>query len=142
MTPELMIRVARPTEHPQVLELWREARGALGKNDDPEALAALIERDDEALFVAELDGRIVGSLIAAWDGWRGNMYRLTVHPGHRRQRLAHRLVATGEERLRAIGARRISALVWEADRRAARAWLAAGYEHDEGTGRFVKTLVE
>jgi ribosomal protein S18 acetylase RimI-like enzyme len=35
--------------------------------------------------VAEGDGEIVGALIAAWDGWRGNMYRLAVREGHRRE---------------------------------------------------------
>lgn len=92
------------------------------------------------MLIAELDHRIVGSLIAAWDGWRGNLYRLTVHPACRGQGIAQLLVAAGEKRLRAIGAVRLSALVWREDSRAVRVWLSAGYEHDEGTGRFVKTL--
>jgi hypothetical protein len=29
--------------------------------------------DTEALLVAELDGVVVGGLIAAWAGWRGDM---------------------------------------------------------------------
>jgi ribosomal protein S18 acetylase RimI-like enzyme len=94
------------------------------------------------LLVAQLDRRIVGSLIAVWDGWRGNLYRLTVHPTCRRQGIAHQLVAAGENHLRAVGAARISALVWRKDDRAVRTWLSASYELDEGTGRFVKTLIE
>jgi ribosomal protein S18 acetylase RimI-like enzyme len=123
-----------------VIELWRESRERTGTTDDPESLGVLLEQDPDALLVAELEGRIVGSLIAVWDGWRGNMYRLTVHPAHRRQGIAGGLVGAGEERLRALGARRISALVWEEDRTAVGAWRSAGYEYDEGTGRFVKTL--
>jgi ribosomal protein S18 acetylase RimI-like enzyme len=138
----VIIRPSRPPELVDVLKLWREARGWPGRTDDPASLRALIERDRGALLVAELDRRIVGSLIAVWDGWRGNMYRLTVHPNCRRQGIARRLVAVGEERLRAMGARRVSALVWREDARATHVWLSAGYEHDEGTGRFVKTLTE
>jgi ribosomal protein S18 acetylase RimI-like enzyme len=125
-----------------VLDLWRESRGWKGTTDDPPSLAALIECDRGALLVAEIEGQLVGSLVAAWDGWRGNMYRLTVHPYCRRQGIARRLVEAGEERLRSMGARRISVLVWMEDERAVRAWQAAGYQHDEGTGRFVKTLAE
>ena len=99
-----------------------------------------MERDPEALLVAELGGRAVGSLIAAWDGWRGNMYRLAVAPEHRGQGIALQLVKAGEERLRALGARRISALAWKRDRAAVGLWLRAGYAHEEGTGRFVKAL--
>jgi ribosomal protein S18 acetylase RimI-like enzyme len=136
------IRASRPNDLAHVLALWRESRGRTGRTDDHTSLDALIERDRDALLIAELDDRIVGSLIAVWDGWRGNMYRLTVHPTLRRQGIARQLVAAGEERLRAKGARRISALVWREDGRAVRAWLAAGYQHDEGTGRFVKTIAD
>lgn len=139
---EIAIRSAGTDDSPAVLELWRKSRGWSGKTDDSQSLGALVERDPGALLVAELNGQLVGSLIAVWDGWRGNMYRLTVHPSCRRQGIARRLVAAGEERLRALGARRITALVWSEDGRAVRAWLSAGYEHDEGTGRFVKTLAE
>jgi ribosomal protein S18 acetylase RimI-like enzyme len=139
-TAGLVIRAAQPSEVADVLRLWRESRGETGKTDDPASLAALLEGDQGALLIAELDASIVGSLIAVWDGWRGNMYRLTVNPEFRRQRVARRLVAAGESRLRALGARRISALVWREDARAVRVWRSAGYKHEDGTGRFVKTI--
>jgi ribosomal protein S18 acetylase RimI-like enzyme len=136
------VRPVRPQELSDVLGLWHEARGSTGKTDDLASLGALIEHDPDSLLVAEVDSDIVGSLIAAWDGWRGNMYRLTVHPRWQRQGIARRLVTAGEERLRSRGVKRISALVWMEDERAVRAWLSADYEHDEGTGRFVKNLVD
>ena len=96
-------------------------------------------RDHGDLFlVAEDAGRLVGTLIAGWDGWRGNMYRLAVLPAYRRQGVATALVGEAERRLRALGARRITALVigdhdWATD-----FWRAAGYEMDERMTRFVK----
>jgi ribosomal protein S18 acetylase RimI-like enzyme len=68
------------------------------------------------------------------------MYRLTVKTEFRRRGVPRRLVAAGESRLRALGARRISVLVWRDDRRAVGVWRSAGYLHEEGTGRFVKTI--
>jgi ribosomal protein S18 acetylase RimI-like enzyme len=138
----VIVRGSRPDEIGQVLDLWRDSRESTGRADDPASLRALFERDQQGLLVAELDGRIVGSLIAVWDGWRGNMYRLTVHPMCRGRGIARRLVIAGEQHLRALGARRISALVWHEDSRAVRLWASAGYEHDEGTGRFVKTIAD
>ena len=136
----VVVRACRASEIAGVLELWRKSRNGVGRTDDPLSLRHLRECDQGALLVAELEGRIVGSLIAAWDGWRGNIYRLTVHPDYRRRGVARRLIAKGEERLRAAGAKRISALVWTEDEAAVSAWLSAGYAHDEGTGRFVKTV--
>ena len=96
-------------------------------------------RDHGDLFlVAEDAGRLVGTLIAGWDGWRGNMYRLAVLPAYRRQGVATALVGEAERRLRALGARRITALVISDHDWATGFWRAAGYELDERMARFVK----
>ena len=101
------IREAGTGDIDAVLAVWAEARSAAARTaDDPEALEALLERDPGALLVAEADGAVVGVLIAGWDGWRGNVYRLAVLPSHRRQAIARTLVEAGHERLRALGARR------------------------------------
>jgi len=91
-------------------------------------------------MVAELGGVLVGTLVAAWDGWRGNMYRLAVLPVHRRIGIALALVRAGEERLVSLGAQRITALVVSSHDDATGFWVAAGYEHDLRMARYVKTI--
>jgi ribosomal protein S18 acetylase RimI-like enzyme len=134
------VRSCRSDELVEVLALWRETRGALGKTDDQQSLERLLHRDEDALLVAVQGCHIVGSLIAAWDGWRASMYRLTVHPSHQRQGIALELIQAGERVLRSRGARRVTALVREEDPGAVAVWRRAAYQHDEGTGRFVKGL--
>ncbi len=92
-----------------------------------------------ALLVAEQDGRIVGTVIAGWDGWRANLYAWLA-PKHRRQGLARRLVAVGEAQLRARGVRRASALVARDDPAAVALWAGSGYREEPLTGRFVREL--
>jgi hypothetical protein len=65
--------------------------------------------------------------IAAWDGWRGNMYRLVVIREHRRRGIDRALVRAGEEYLRRQGAYRITALVAQEDEAASAFWESAGY---------------
>lgn len=103
-------------------------------------VARLITHSERALLVAELYGEIVGSLIAAWDGWRGNMYRLAVLPSHRRRGIARALVDAGHEELRSKGARRVTALVPLAQEEAVGLWLNIGYERDAQISRFVRDL--
>jgi ribosomal protein S18 acetylase RimI-like enzyme len=86
------------------------------------------------------DPAILGVLIAAWDGWRGNMYRLAVRPEHRRRGIGLALVRAGEEHLRRQGARRITALVGYEDELAAAFWESAGYPRDREIGRRVRNL--
>jgi ribosomal protein S18 acetylase RimI-like enzyme len=93
-----------------------------------------------SLLIAEFKGRVIGALIATWDGWRGNLYRLAVREEHRRRGVALRLVQEGERRLAARGARRISVLAGRDDEMAAGLWTAAGYDRDEKIGRFVKDV--
>jgi ribosomal protein S18 acetylase RimI-like enzyme len=89
-------------------------------------------------LVADDGGHIVGSVIAAWDGWRGELYRLAVSPSHRRAGLATKLVREGERRLLEQGARRISVLVLERAELAKAFWRSAGYRPDDAIRRAVR----
>jgi ribosomal protein S18 acetylase RimI-like enzyme len=123
-----------------VLDFWRRAEAASSSTEAGEDVLGLLGRDPEALLIAEEGGEIVGTVIAGWDGWRGTFYRLAVDPGHRRGGLATALVRAGEERLRALGAHRLNAIV-ESDHPDAMAfWAAAGFELQTQRSRFVKNL--
>lgn len=135
-----VIRDARPEELDAVLRVWWEAGADESPTDDPVGLARLPVRDPHALLVADADGRLVGTLVVGWDGWRGSMYRLAVVPSMRRRGIATALVAEGERRLRELGARRISALVISSEEAAAGFWREVGYEHDARMHRYARSL--
>ncbi len=124
-----------------MLELWLQDRSehatTVDRLDDVQML--LSERPG-SLLVADADGVILGALIAAWDGWRGNMYRLAVRFEHRRRGVGLALVRAGEEHLRRQGAHRITALVAYRDETASAFWEAAGYPRDREIGRRVRNL--
>src|SRR5207247_1733455 len=131
------IRAARRGDVDAVLALWATARTAAAITpDDAPAVERAIALG--ALLVAEVDGALAGTLIAGWDGWRGNMYRLAVLPAHRRRGIARALVAAAERRLRELGAPRVTALVGRDDAEAVAVWRAAGYRHDQAIARCVR----
>jgi ribosomal protein S18 acetylase RimI-like enzyme len=131
---------AGPDQFPDVLSFWRAATEVPSSTDDPAGLTALWTRDPEALIVAREDSVIVGTVIAAWDGWRGAFYRLAVHPEHRQRGIGRALVAEGESRLQRRGARRISLFVVEAHAGAVAFWGAVGYHRDHQDVRYVRDL--
>ena len=137
---EVVVRPGRREEIGEVLAVWRAAGSVPSVSDDPASLERLLEASGDALLVAEVDGRVAGTIIAGWDGWRGNFYRLAVRPPARRRGIALRLVAEAERRLAAKGARRLSAIVMSEHDPAVALWLAAGYHHDTRVGRYVRTL--
>jgi ribosomal protein S18 acetylase RimI-like enzyme len=134
----LTVRSATPRDIPAVLALWQAASDTQTATDSPEGLELLLAADEHALILTEVEGALAGSLIAAWDGWRGSFYRLAVQPQRRRQGIATSLVREGERRLKALGAIRMTAIVSDEDPVAMSFWAAAGYERQEHRARFVR----
>lgn len=136
-----MVRGCRSDDVGSVLELWAQERSTHASTPDRrEDVERLIDDSPAALLVAERDGEIVGALIAAWDGWRGNMYRLAVREGCRREGIGIALTRAGEAYLRRCGARRVTALVAFEDEVAGAFWESAGYPVDDEIGRRVRNL--
>ncbi|HEX3840682.1 MAG TPA: GNAT family N-acetyltransferase [Acidimicrobiales bacterium] len=132
------IRTGRPSDVDSVPSLWTESDAEPTHTDNSESLSALLARDPDALLVAVDGTEMVGSVIAAWDGWRGSIYRLVVSPRHRRQGLANQLLAHAEARLTGVGAVRLQAIVTETSPPAVGFWAATGWEQQAERLRFVK----
>jgi ribosomal protein S18 acetylase RimI-like enzyme len=130
MSSDVGIRLADDDDLPAVLHLWQEAEVTPpGPTDSLEGLRRLIHDPGGVLVVAIIYGRIVGSVIGGWDGWRGSIYRLAVAPAYRRRRIARALVAEVSSVLFAKGAERISALVEHEH-----TWATAFWDSLDGLG--------
>lgn len=118
-----------------ILALWGAAYAG-GRSHFDDIPALLSHGGSSRILLAEADGRIAGSLITTFDGWRGNMYRLAVHPDFQRRGIARDLVDEAHTWLRAQGCRRITALVEGDHDYATGFWESAGYSHDAGMRRY------
>jgi ribosomal protein S18 acetylase RimI-like enzyme len=135
------VRRSRHEDAQAVLELWMQERSEHASTADRlEDVERLIEDSPAALLVAVHGGEIVGALIAGWDGWRGNMYRLAVRKDRRREGVGLALARAGEEYLHSCGVRRVTVLVAFDDEAAGGFWEAAGYPQDREIGRRVRNI--
>ncbi|MFR9797816.1 GNAT family N-acetyltransferase [Streptomyces sp. MS06] len=137
---DLRIRAAAPEDLDAVLAFWKSSAEGASISDDLAGVERLVARDPEALLLAEREGELVATVIAGFDGWRCHLYRLAVHPDHRRRGIAAALLAAAEERFVRLGGRRGDAMVLTRNRTAHRAWRAAGYAPEEHWRRWVKPL--
>ena len=130
-----LIRECRLEEAEALLTLWQAAGTSPSITDTIADIQGAI-KSIATVLVAEVDQRIVGSLIATFDGWRGNMYRLAVHPDYRQRGIGRALVKEGEKYLAKHGVKRITALVEEKYPWASAFWSSVGYEIEPGIIRF------
>ena len=136
---DVEIRAAASNQVEQVLHLWQVAgENADRPTDRREAVDRLLERDPESLLLAVEGERVVGTLIAGWDGWRAHLYRLAVLPENRRQGVARALLDAATERLVSLGASRLDAMVLEGNEDGQQLWDAAGYAPQTNWRRWVQ----
>ncbi len=135
--------IATPGDVPELLALWAVAAENDGRpGDTAQAVLTLLDRDPGACLIARQGDRIVGTLIAGWDGWRAHLYRLAVHPAMRRQGIAQALLGAGAARLRSLGATRLDAMVLDGNELGQALWHAAGYSPQAQWRRWIKPVAD
>jgi ribosomal protein S18 acetylase RimI-like enzyme len=132
------IRIAGADDARDVLALLAAHGSDRRSTDDEEAVALAIR--SRTVLVATADGALVGAVVAGFDGWRGNMYRLTVDAAYRRLGVATALVRAAERRLARRGCRRITILANQEEPGVVEFWESVGYSPDHELVRAVKDL--
>lgn len=133
-------RTALPDDAERIVRFWHESGASMGVTDTIERVRRVLSNPAAVLMLAVDDAAIVGTLLGADDGWRGNMYRLVVHPSRRREGIARQLVRHVERVFADWGVRRVTVLI-EVDRPWAKDfWTAVGYPRDDHIVRHVGTL--
>ena len=136
----LNLRAATPDDAERIVRFWHDSGASMGPGDSVESVRRVISHPAALMMLAESGDDLVGTLLGTFDGWRGNMYRLVVHPAWRRQGIARQLVKRIEQFFAECGARRITVLI-EVDRPWAGAfWATVGYPRDDRIVRHVGTM--
>jgi ribosomal protein S18 acetylase RimI-like enzyme len=129
----IRIRQAGVADAAALAELWRAA----GLDDRPAdavagELADMAARNPELLLAAtDDDGRVVGSVIAGFDGRRGWVNRLAVAAERRGEGIARRLMDRVEAELAAKGCRKVNLMVRRDNARVVAFYRQRGFEPDD-----------
>ena len=108
MGSQVVIRAYQPADQPQVIALWQSCDLVRPWNDPRKDIARKLRVNPEWFLVAEHEGRVVGTVMAGYEGHRGWINYLAVEPARRRGGLGRRLMTEAEERLRAAGCAKIN----------------------------------
>ena len=85
----------------------------------------------ELLLVGEVEGTLVGAVIAGFDGVRGSIYHLAIAPEYRRRGFATQLVRAAEDGLRRLGCPKVNLQVRAVNHEVVAFYRSIGYEIEE-----------
>jgi ribosomal protein S18 acetylase RimI-like enzyme len=88
----MIIRHFFEHDRSEVIKLWNLCGLYRPVNDPSKDIDRKIHDSPELFLVAEISGKIVGSVMIGYDGHRGWINYLGVHPDFRRQKIATKLI--------------------------------------------------
>ena len=125
------IRPFRPTDEPAVVALWERCDLTRPWNDPHKDIARKLAVRPDLFLVAELDGVVVGTVMAGYDGHRGWINYLGVDPGCRRKGVGRALMAEAERLLRLEGCPKINLQVRTGNAEAIEFYRRVGFAVDD-----------
>ena len=104
----MQVRRYQPKDELEVIALWSEVFAETAPYNQPDrSLKAKLAVDD-AIFVAELDGQVIGTTLAGYDGHRGWLYSVAVSPKARRRGVGAALIRKALNYLRQRGCPKVN----------------------------------
>ncbi|WP_214511927.1 GNAT family acetyltransferase [Pseudomonas brassicacearum] len=111
-----------------VMQLWETVFGYETAHNTPSlAIDKKLAVSDGLFFVALAGEEVVGTVLAGYDGHRGWLYSVAVHPAHRRKGLGANLVRHAEGALTARGCMKINLQIVSANENVKTFYESLGY---------------
>lgn len=125
-----MIRCMKPEDYAGVYDLWTRIKGfAIRSMDDSkENVLRFLQRNPNMSYVAEEDGKIVGSVLCGHDGRRGCLYHVCVDEKYRKRGIGTSLAKATTEALKKEGINTVSLVAFSTNETGNRFWQKLGWE--------------
>ena len=137
----LQIRAYRESDERAVVALWRECGLVRPWNDPVKDIQRKLCVQRDLFLVGTLDGRLVATVMAGYEGHRGWINYLAVATECRKQGLGRRLMDEAEVRLRAVGCPKINLQIRSSNAEVIAFYRSLGFAVDDSLS-MGKRLVE
>lgn len=131
MSDALQIRPYLEADVDAVVALWQACELTRPWNDPHKDIARKLQVQRELFLVGTLDGRIVASVMAGYEGHRGWVNYLAVHPDCQRRQFGRALMDAVQQRLLALGCPKINLQVRAGNTQALAFYQRLGFVQDE-----------
>jgi ribosomal protein S18 acetylase RimI-like enzyme len=128
--PHVLVRPFRDNDEARVIELWTFAGLVRPWNDPRKDIARKLQVQRDLFLVAELDGVVVGVVMAGYEGHRGWINYLAADIGQRRRGIGSALMLDAERRLRLVGCPKINLQVRRENAEVQAFYASLGFTED------------
>jgi ribosomal protein S18 acetylase RimI-like enzyme len=126
-----LCRPYRGDDREALVSLWRVCDLTRPWNDPYRDIERKLSVDADNLLVLEDDDRLIGSVMVGYDGHRGWVNYLAVHPDHQRRGFGHLLMSEAEKRLQVLGCPKVNLQVRGSNQAAVEFYRRIGYTLDD-----------
>jgi len=129
------IRTVVASDIDAIVAFWREVFPEYNDPTRPQRdprtnIVRKLAFGDGLFWLAADAGQVVGTAMAGYDGHRGWLYSLGVHPSRREHGIGRLLLSYAEVELKKLGCPKVNVQVLETHAGAQDFWRAAGYTPD------------
>jgi ribosomal protein S18 acetylase RimI-like enzyme len=127
----LLIRPYRPEDEKAAIKVWDECGLIVPQNNPRRDIERKLRVDPQCFLVGILDGKIVATCMAGYEGHRGWINYLAVSRNYRRKGIGRSMMEEAEARLRALGCAKINLQVRTGNRDVIEFYKKIGFQADD-----------
>lgn len=127
----MQVRAFTPADTEAVVQLWQDCELTRPWNDPHKNIARKLSVSPDLFWLGcDADGRIIASIMVGYDGHRGWINYLAVHPSQQRQGHARRLMQQAEQALTQLGCPKLNLQVRAGNEAVIAFYESLGYADD------------
>lgn len=126
-----IIRQYHPDDREDVINLWRDCGLVAPQNNPVRDIVRKLKVNPEWFLVGVLDGKIIATCMAGYEGHRGWINYLAVSPAHQRKGFAAELMKHAEKLLKNAGCPKINLQIRTSNKDVIEFYKAIGFKTDD-----------
>lgn len=138
----MLIREMQIQDYEVVYALWKLAHLHLKRSDERAEIERMLRWNPTTCLVGEAEGTIVAAVMGGFDGRRGMVHHLAVHPDYRGRGLGRRMMEELEQRFEKMGVMKVNLFVVNHNTQVLGFYARLGYQERHELITLSKTLAE
>ena len=127
----MKVREFSKDDEQQVIQLWNDCKLVVPWNNPHRDIQRKVKIQPELFLVGIHENRLVASVMGGYDGHRGWVYYLAVHPDYQQKGFARRMMLEIENRLHKLGCPKINLQVRNRNLKVIEFYKRIGYKLDD-----------